>query len=217
MDEKKMKSAEGEKRGILNLMFPSNYDFYGMLSKQAEQTERGVRALYDWLNNDGHSDPVAIVQEEDKGDQIRFATERQLSEAFSTPFDRQDIYTMSRQMDHILNYSLSTAYEMRAFGVEPDEAIMKMTLSLLKGTEFIAKCVNELKKDPKEAEALIPLIREQEHEIERTYVASMAKVFNSEDAVLAMKKREIYHHIKDAGRNMSITIDVLHRIIVGIS
>ena len=143
--------------------------------------------------------------------------ERLLQEAFSTPFDRQDIYTISRQMDHILNYTVSTAYEMRAFGVKPDEATMSMARSLLNGSELVARCVQMLKDRPAEAEKFIRRLREYEHDIEKTYVRNMALVFAENDPIMAMKKREIYHHLKDAGRNMSITVDVLHRIIVGLS
>jgi uncharacterized protein len=217
MGSKEEKGKDGKKHGILDMVFPSNYDFFGMLSEQAKQTDKGVRSLIIWLDSGGNTQPAEIVKEEDFGDQIRLEMERQLESAFSTPFDRQDIYVMSRQMDYILNYSLSTAYEMRAFGVEPDEAIMKMARSLHKGTELVTKCVDLLSEKPEVAEALIPSIREFEHEIDRTYVQSMAHVFANDEAITAMKKREVYHHLKDAGRNLSITVDVLHRIIVGLT
>ena len=125
-----------------------------MLYDQAEQTQIGVRALHEWLNDKCCTEPDNIRWEEEKGDGIRLAMERQLQEAFppSTPFDRQDIYTISRQMDHILNYSLTTAYEMRAFQVEPDDAIMNMTVSLENGVDLIAKSVKLLKTDPQKAE-----------------------------------------------------------------
>jgi uncharacterized protein len=217
MDRSKEKSEERKRRGILNLVFPTDHDFYGMLGQQADQTAVGVRTLIAWLESGADTDPVDLIKEEDKGDRLRLEMERLLQEAFSTPFDRQDIYTISRQMDHILNYSMSTAYEMRAFGVRPDEATMSMARSLLNGAELVSRCVFLLRENPTEAANLIRRLREYEHDIEKTYVRNMALVFANDDPILAMKKREIYHHLKDAGRNMSITVDVLHRIIVGLS
>jgi uncharacterized protein len=217
MEESPNQDKHDKRRGILNHMFPSDYDFYGMLGRQAEQTAVGVRALITWLESGASSEPTDIIREEDKGDLLRLEMERLLMEAFSTPFDRQDIYAISRQMDHILNYSMSTAYEMRAFDVKPDEATMSMARSLLNGIELVAQCVHLLKEHPDEADNNIRRLREYEHEIEKTYVRCMVQVFANDDAILAMKKREIYHHLKDAGRNLSITVDVLHRIIVGLS
>jgi uncharacterized protein Yka (UPF0111/DUF47 family) len=216
VEESPKQQKDGKGRGVLDRIFPSGYDFYGMLGRQADQTALGVKALITWLESGAATDPVELIKEEDKGDQLRLEMERLLLEAFTTPFDRQDIYAMSRQMDHILNYSMSTAYEMRAFGVKPDEATMSMARSLLIGSELVARSVLLLKSDPREAERNIRRLREYEHDIEKTYVRSMTLVFASDEPIMAMKKREIYHHLKDAGRNMSITVDVLHRIIVGL-
>ena len=215
MEESPKKSKNG-RLGLLNHLFPSDHDFYGMLGRQAEQTEVGIKALIAWLEAGATNEPLDLIREEDKGDQLRLEMERLLTDAFSTPFDRQDIYTISRQMDHILNYSVSTAFEMRAFGVRPDEVSMSMARSLLGGTELVSRCVNLLREQPKEAEKLIRRLREFEHDIDKTYVRNMALVFTNDDPMMAMKKREIYHHLKDAGRNLSITVDVLHRIIVGL-
>ncbi len=214
-NEKKLKNAG--KHGLFGRMFPVNYDFYEMLNEQAEQTSVGVKALLTWLQSGANSDPVDVVREEDKGDQIRLGMERELQGAFSTPFDRQDIYTISRQMDYILNYTMSTAYEMKAFDVKPDDPVIKMANSLLNGADLVAKSVKLLKEDPKAVEGLIPDMRRYERDIEKTYVQTMAAVFSTDDPIVAMKKREVYHHLKDAGRNLSITVDVLHRIIVGLS
>jgi hypothetical protein len=117
-------------------------------------------------------------------------------------------------MDHILNFSLSTAYEMKAFRVKPDNATLTMARSLLKGMELMVDCIKTLKEDPSGAGDLVPKMREEERLIEKTYVQSMADVFANDEPIIAMKKREVYHHLRDAGRHMSITVDVLHRIIV---
>jgi uncharacterized protein Yka (UPF0111/DUF47 family) len=106
---------------------------------------------------------------------------------------------------------------MKAFNVKPDEPVMKMAQSLLNGTDLVAKCVKLLKEDPNAVEDLIPNLRQHERDIEETYVQTMAIVFAKDDPIEAVKKREIYHHMRDAGRNLSITVDVIHRITVGLS
>lgn len=203
------------KGGLLDSIFPRKYDFLGMLFKQAELTEAGVRALNAWLIEGDISRPpdevAAIEQEADEG---RRHMEGLLLEAFSTPIDRQDIYSFSRQIDNILNFCLSTAIEMRAFGVHPDRAIMTMTAALEQGTEMVKEAVMIMSKEPARAQQMIREMRRKESEIEKAYVADLAVVFSTSDPMEAMKKREVYHHLKDAGRALSVTIDILHRIIV---
>jgi len=45
----------------------------------------------------------------------------------------------------------------------------------------------------------------------------MKDLFDEQDAIRALKNREIYHHMRDAGRNMAATVDILHRIIVAMA
>jgi uncharacterized protein Yka (UPF0111/DUF47 family) len=203
------------KAGLWNSIFPPRYDFLGMLLSQATETRDGVRAFHEWLDMDDLSqEPGELIRIEQQADDLRLRTEDLLLEAFSTPFDRQDIYSFSRQMDHILNYCLSTAHEMRAFKVHPDGTIKSMTISLHQGTEMIVEAVRIMAKDPAATKKMIVGMRQSEHDIEKTYVACMAHQFTTDDVIEIIKKREVYHHLKDAGRALSITVDILHRIVV---
>lgn len=211
-----MDEGGGNRRGRgLGSIFPPKYDFHGMLLAQADKTSDGVRALADWLKlNDLDMPPDELARIEQEADDMRHDMERLLLEAFSTPFDRQDIYSISRQMDYILNYCLSTAIEMRAFGVHPDEATISMAVNLQQGTTKVKEAIAIMARHPAQADVMIREMRRWEREIEVLYVASLSAVFESESPIEAMKKREVYHHLKDAGRTLSITIDILHRIIV---
>ncbi len=211
-----MNGGKGERKGWgFGSIFPPNYDFHAMLFAQADKTRGGVRALSDWLKtNDLRVPPEELQRIEQEADDMRHDMEKLLLNAFSTPFDRQDIYSISRQMDYILNFCLSTAIEMRAFGVHPDKATIGMTTSLQQGVEKVKEAIGIMAKDPAKADAMIRDIRRSEREIEVLYVASIAAVFDTDTPIDAMKKREVYHHLKDAGRTLSITIDILHRIIV---
>lgn len=206
-----------ERKKIFSRLFPQEYDFNHMLQDQAEETREGVSKLIDWLEHGGGEEPKELLAVELKADDMRHDMESKLMKAFSTPFDRQDIYQISRQMDHILNYSLSTAQEMRAFDVHSDDAIMKMARALYDGTMKVEEAIKLMQKDSAKAEGMISNIRVYEHEIEDTYISAMSAVLLVDEAIDAVKKREVYHHLKDAGRTLSITIDILHRIIVGIA
>jgi len=140
-----------------------------------------------------------------------------LMEAFTTPFDRQDIYSISRQMDYILNYCLSTAVEMKAFNVYPDPYIHDMANSLGMGIRSVAQAIHAMEGNHLQSQAMIKGMRKWEKKIERTYVEAMCAAFQTNDLKMIIKDREVYHHLKDAGRTLSITIDILHRIVVGIA
>jgi len=212
-----MKEERKRKKTLVDAIFPPKYDFHRMLKEQAEETVRGVKALVDWLEEGALIEPGHLMQIEEEADEMRHSMQSILMKAFSTPFDRQDIYSISRQMDYILNSAVSTAREMKAFNVPSEKGILDMAKALLDGTMVVSRAVRMMECDREAAESSIPKARDSEHIIEDTYIESMRVVFDSEDPVRAMQKREIYHHLKDAGRNLSITVDILHRIIVGLS
>lgn len=213
-----MTEKEPREKKSLNLaerLFPPRYDFYKRLQNQAEETVLAVSTLVDWLRKGDLCEPRELANIEQRADDIRHEMENELVDAFSTPFDRQDIYSVSRQMDYVVNWSLSTAVEMRSFGVRSDSAILEMAEALLGGTKLMSDAIRMMHSDPSEAEALVPEMRKFERKIDEIYVRALTLAFKEDDLRVPLKKREIYHHLRDAGRNFIATVDILHRIIVG--
>ncbi len=185
-----------------------------MLEAQADRTAAGVRLFATWLETSPLTNPVHLEKIEVEVDQMRHAMEEKLINSFSTPFDRQDIYSISRQMDYILNFSLETAKEMNAFGVPSDPYIHAMTGYLLSGTECITRGVHALDGDKAKVEAEIRHARESYNALEDRYILGMAVLLKTNDAMQAIRTREIYHHLRDAGRAMRDTLDTLHNAVI---
>ena len=187
-----------------------------MLSEQAAQTLVGVENLVEWLNTPEPSEPESLARLEQEVDEKRHEFEDLLTNAFSTPFDRQDMYSLSRRIDYILNYSHETAAEMFAFQVSPDRSIHEMARALLKGTGHLAEGVKVMQSDHRQATVEIRESRRAIEKIEAQYISGMAELLNSDDPMRAMRKREIYHHLRDGGRALRNSIDILHKIVVGL-
>jgi len=201
-------------RGLFDSLFPREYDFHAMLEAQADRTVAGVRLFAHWLEVSPVSNPVHLEEIEAEVDRMRHAMEDKLITSFSTPFDRQDIYSISRQMDYILNYARETAKEMYAFGVPPDPYIHAMAGYLLSGTECIARGVHALDEDKGRVEGEIRHARDAYNALEDRYIQSMAVLLKTSDAMQAIRTREIYHHLRDAGRAMRDTLDTLHNAVI---
>ncbi len=104
-----------KKKNLFSAIFPREYDFESMLSLQSELTVSGVKAFVVWLETRPLSDPHELQRIETEVDIMRKDLEEKLIKSFSTPFDRQDIFSISRQMDYILNFSNETVKEMYRF------------------------------------------------------------------------------------------------------
>lgn len=195
-------------------LFPVKRDFYKMISDQAAATTNGVKKLHNWLNSRSEEDYQLLFSQADEADKIRFNMESNLIKAFSTPFDRQDIYSLSVEMARIFEYAKSTLKEMEVFAVSADPTIMNMVQHLNVGTDQFAEAMGLLKEEPLKSQIEVVNIRKVQLIIEKEYQEGMVELFKSTDLMYAMKYREVYHHIKDAAVHLGYTTDVLHRIVV---
>jgi uncharacterized protein Yka (UPF0111/DUF47 family) len=217
MKDKEIPSQKTLKPGFFSALFPREYDFEAMLAEQADQTVAGVTILINWLNATPHYGPAELVRIENDVDAMRHDMEEKLINSFSTPFDRQDIYSISRQMDYILNAAKDTAREMYAYDVAADPAILDMARSLLAGTSGVAEAIKAMNTDRVRSEEMIREGRAAYNEMEDTYIAAMTRLFRNTDPMQAMKTREIYHHFREAGKALRSTLDILHNAIIDLA
>ena len=203
-----------EKRNIIDRIFPIKYHFHQMLFMQAQSNSLGVGALSDWLKSSAESDSDALTRYVKEADDIRMEMEKNLTEAFATPFDRGDIYSISVGMNRVLKYAQSTMISMKAFDEKANDTIINMVEQLNLGTEIFAEAISDLKKNHDKSEDAVVKMRATHQKIEKCYIDGMSELFKGADPMQALKKREVYHHIKDASTNLEETVDVLHRIIV---
>jgi uncharacterized protein Yka (UPF0111/DUF47 family) len=206
-----------KKKNLFSEFFPREYDFEAMLAHQSEMTVAGVQAFVTWLETRPLSDPHELVRLEHEVDVMRHELEDKLIRSFSTPFDRQDIFSISRQMDYILNFSKETAKEMNAFGVQADKTILAMARSLLSGTECISRGIGNLNSHKDAVEEEIRHARDAYHVMEEEYITGMTELLRTNDAMNALRTREIYHHLRDAGRAMRDTLDILHNAVIDLA
>jgi len=202
------------KRNIIDRIFPVKYKFYEMLYNQAVTNGLGINALCKWVRSPSIDQSDALICYVKQANDVRMNLERDLTQAFSTPFDRGDIYSISVGMHEVLNYAESSLLSMEAFDVKPDAIIISMVEQLKTGVDIFSKSVNDLERHPNKSEQAVVKMRETHIKIEKLYRDGMISVFASKDPMVAIKKREVYHHIKDASSNLEETVDILHRIIV---
>jgi len=206
-----------KKKNLFSAIFPREFDFETMLAHQSDWTVIGVKTFVAWLGTHPLSNPHELERLENEVDIMRHDMEDKLIQSFSTPFDRQDIYSISRQMDYILNFSKETAKEMYAFGVQPDPTILVMANHLLRGTECISQGIRKLSSDKEAVEQEIRHTRDAYNMMEEIYISGMAELLRTNDAMYALRTREIYHHLRDAGRAMRDTLDILHNAVIDLA
>lgn len=199
---------------ILEHVFPKAPDFYRLLSEQAAQVVHTVTLLVHFME---HADPeigTQIRQDEHIADTIKVRNLHTLNEAFSTPFDREDIYRAIMDLDDVVNYCKTTVNEMDVLGVSPDPFMLEMARHLLQGTQALSGGYALLAKTPEQAVGGADVARKAERRVEKLYRKALAELFQGDDYLGMFKRREIYRHLSNAADRMAHCANTLHDIVV---
>lgn len=195
-------------------LFPKEKDFLGMLLNQAEKVAEGTRKLYEFLENVNEENRKKVEKVEEEADVLRKKLVDELNRSFVTPFDREDIFALSRAIDDIVDYAKSTVEEMMLFKVEPDEYMKKMVEAISNAAKEIVYALKFLKTDPKTCSECIVRAKKAENFVEHRYREGLTKLFESDDIKKILKTREVYRHLSNAADRADEAANIINDILV---
>lgn len=184
---------------------PDSPDLLGMLREQAAITVEGIDALVEWTN--GAADAADRVRGcEHRADDAKRVLWRALRESFSPPLDAEDLFTLSADLDEVLNAAKDLVREVEVMQLEPDAPTREMVGLLDEAVHFLAaafECFGgDGGGDPTEcADAAIKRQRQVEH----SYRRAMSALVEVADLREVMSRREIYRRLSRIG-------DLVHHV-----
>jgi uncharacterized protein Yka (UPF0111/DUF47 family) len=193
-------------------------DFLLLLQQQAAKTLEGLRALEAYSRDGDRRQAELVVKAEAEEDELRRILIDELNRSFVTPFDREDIFALSRALDDVLDYAYSTVDEMEILKVEPDPYVHKMARLLREGAEELDLAVQTLKKRPQVANDHAVRAKLIENQAEKMYREALKHLFDGitalEDVVYVLKMREVYRHLSNAADRGDEAANVIGDIVV---
>lgn len=201
---------------VLDRVFPKSPDFFSLLANQAGQVTHTVNLLADFM---GTSDPEIgkqIRKDEHEADAVKARNLHILNEAFSTDIDREDIYRAIVDLDEIVNYCKDCVNEMDALAITPDKYTYELAAALRDGCQTLASGFARLGTAASEAALDADAARKHGRRMEKLYRRALAELFQGEDYMNMLKRREIYQHLDRAGGRLEHCANTLHDIVVKI-
>jgi len=159
-----------------------------------------------------------LTNREKQADEARRILINELNKTFITPFDREDIFSLSRAIDDVLDYAYSTVNEMEILKVRPTP-FMQRIASLLRNAAYeLLMAVDRLEKHPGVASEHAQRAKALENRIEDVYREALADLFSgAEDikhVVKMLKLREVYRHLSNAADRGDEAANVIADIVV---
>lgn len=192
--------------------------FLELLIKQAEFSVQGLDALRRYLREPDPKLVEELNRAEKEGDEVRRILVDELNKTFVTPFDREDIYALSLNIDDILDYANTTMDEIKLFQVEGNTYIERIVSLLADAALEIYRAVQQLQDHPNVASDHAVRAKALENRVEHVYREALADLFKTPKDIDGMmhilKLREIYRHLSNAADQGDEAADVIGDIVV---
>jgi predicted phosphate transport protein (TIGR00153 family) len=200
--------------GLREIFFPPKRDFVKMLKEQAEKTAEGMQALQEYVADPTPERDKKVSRLEEEADEMRRLLIEELNLSFVTPFDREDIYGLSRAIDDMIDYAKSTVEEMNLFRVSPNEHMQRMAEGLCEASREIASAIPLITTHPNVCQQHIIRAKKAENFVEHRYREGLAELFKNPDVVEILKLREVYRHLSNAADRGDEAADIIGDIVV---
>jgi predicted phosphate transport protein (TIGR00153 family) len=188
--------------------------FFDLLSRQSAKTVEGLEALWTYVENGTKENANAVRKVEREADELRRVLIEELNSTFVTPIDREDIYSLSRAIDDVVDYANTTVDEMEIYEVKGDLHIKEMVNILRKAVRELNDAVEILKDYPRIASEHAVKAKAYENTMEKAYHFALADLFKGNDTIYMLKMREIYRHLSNAADRGDEAANIISSIVM---
>ena len=204
-------------RSLRALARSNDRRFVALLIEQADLTIRAMQVLEKFgrepSGNDELVDQVKAIERQ--GDAKRRILIDELAHTYATPFDREDLFALSRAIDDILDAANETAVELAIYKIDPPEGLNEMAKVLVEGATHIRSAVAELLDHPGVAAEHAVRAKRSENRIDGLYHQAVGRLFDGgAEMSLILKSREIYRHLKNSADRIDTAADEISIIVI---
>ncbi|PKM80661.1 MAG: DUF47 domain-containing protein [Firmicutes bacterium HGW-Firmicutes-14] len=184
---------------------PADGIFFKQFEEAADILHQGAILLQDMMGK--HETMEERLEElialEQKGDKVTDRIIDKLNETFMTPFDREDIYDLARELDEILDSVCSTVEKMIIYETgKPNQKFREMVDVFTDAAGKVKSsvyCMRHMKTNTVEIMDICYEIKKCESQGDRIYRSGVAELFkNSSDAISVIKWKEVFEQLETA-------------------
>lgn len=197
-------------RGFRALIKSNDRRFMELLVEQAGLASQALELL-----QAGDLQGVKAIERE--GDNVRRVLVDELLHTYATPFDREDLFQLSRSVDDILDAANETAVELLMYRIEAPQHFGEMAAILADGARHIGDALRALLDHPRIAAEQAVRAKKAENRMDAVYHEAVSQLFDRVDELgmpEVLKAREIYRHLKNSADRIDGAADDISVIVI---
>jgi hypothetical protein len=189
--------------GLREWLIPQDKIFFDLFEKQAgvirEAGWQLVALTEDFTNVKEKRHAIELL--EHKGDQITHDIYDQLNRMFITPLDPEEISRLASTLDEVLDYIDGATEKMYYYGIQSTDTHMIELAKLIHMSvieiEGAVKGIRSI-KNPRYIEERCIEVNRLENLADDVLAHAVTDLFQSNDAIMIIKFKDIYEHLETA-------------------
>lgn len=204
------------------MFMPKNKIFYELFEEVATTVQEMGHMIRQVVYEPERSRRTALISQledmEHRNDDTTHRIFTELSRNFITPFDREDIHSLTSALDDICDFIFGSAKKINFYNVNPDDTgIRKMADLIADASTEIKTAVyglRDMKNLRRMTEAMVK-VNSIENQADDIYDLNLERLFENENDMKAfIKKREIYQAMEIVTDKCEDAANVIESIIV---
>jgi predicted phosphate transport protein (TIGR00153 family) len=201
-------------------LIPREEKFFDLFEQQAKSVENAattfVELVRDW--NSKHPGIAKLRDLEHECDITTHEIMDKLNRTFVTPFDREDIHSLAKELDDVVDIIQAVSERMLLFNIETtSEDLIELAKTLEEAVMNVSKAINSVRElnRPRRILDYCIEINRLENRGDRTSERAIGNLFDSnQDAMNVIKWKEIYDATESAIDKCEDIANIIEGIVV---
>ncbi|MGI8495430.1 MAG: DUF47 domain-containing protein [Pyrinomonadaceae bacterium] len=202
---------------IFNFM-PREDEYFLLFSQMAEKIQEASNVLVEMMqdkseNFEAHSKRIKDV--EHSCDELTHKLTTKLNKSFITPFDREDIFTLSVALDDVIDYIDAGARAILMYDIKEINDYARHFAKVIQGLAMELNSAVSMLAKPKDLNQHIVEIHRLENEADDIYFRAIGELFHqaTEPATL-IKWKELYEILENATDRCESVANIIESIVI---
>jgi len=202
---------------VLNFL-PKEEQYFDLFTQMTVYISDAAQTLVEMMSDkeadfEDYSTRIKVL--EHACDELTHNVSTRLNKSFITPFDREDIYVMSTELDDIVDLIDDAAKAIVIFDVREITPYARQFASVIQRMSVELREIVSTLRRPKNITPRLVEIHRLENEGDDIYHAAIAELFHdSHDPLTVLKWKEIYEKLEAAVDHCENVANIIESVII---
>lgn len=199
-------------------LLPREDEYFLLFSQMTEKIQEASNTLVEMMQGkreNFESFSKRIKDAEHACDELAHKVTTKLNKSFITPFDREDIFTLSVALDDVCDYIDAGARAILMYDIQEISEHTKSLAKVIQGQAMEIHSAVALLSNPNGMDQHIVEIHRLENEADDVYYRAMGELFHQmNDPITVIKWKELYEILENATDRCESVANIIESIIL---